>query len=76
MNSNLPDEPTEPDSPYDNKTVLTVKQIKKILLQTTYDVLSNDDAESLEQMFIFMLNKIQQLEHKITLIERQNLQNH
>ena len=76
MNSNLPDEPTEPDSPNDNKTVLTVKQIKKILLQTTYDVLSNDDAESLEKMFIFMLNKIQQLEHKITLIERQNLQNH
>ena len=73
--NNLPDRPASPETA-DNingqNDILSIEQIKKILLQTTYDVLTNDDADTIQLIFILLLNKLKQLEHKIKMIELQN----
>ena len=56
--NNLPDRPASPETA-DNingqNDILSIEQIKKILLQTTYDVLTNDDADTIQLIFILLL---------------------
>jgi hypothetical protein len=70
--NDLPDRPASPDIVNDLNNILSIEQIKKILLQTTYDVLTHDDADAIQLIFVLLLNKLKQLEHKIKMLELHN----
>jgi hypothetical protein len=70
--NDLPDRPASPDIINDLNNILSIEQIKKILLQTTYDVLTHDDADAIQLIFVLLFNKLKQLEHKIKMLELHN----
>jgi hypothetical protein len=70
--NDLPDRPASPDIINDLNNILSIEQIKKILLQTTYDVLTHDDADTIQLIFVLLFNKLKQLEHKIKMLELHN----